>query len=113
MERDIICITGKGILWILSSKILWSVLGILVFVTMIFFFNYDFNSSTNNLNSIEQQKPLKENDQNIKPEEESIENSSAKSAEVGIGSQKEAGKTNNPIDSNERKSAFPKDNYNK
>ena len=93
---------GKGFYGLLSSKILWSFLGILVFLSIILFFNYDFNSSTNNLNSIEQQKPQKEDDQNIKPDEESIDKSSAKSAEVGIGSQKEAGKTNNPIDSNER-----------
>jgi len=56
----------KGFIGILSSKILWSVLGILVFVTMILFFNYNFNSLTNNMNSAEQQKPLNDNDQNIK-----------------------------------------------
>jgi hypothetical protein len=94
-------IPPKGFIGILSSKILWSVLGILVFVTMILFFNYDFNSSTNNLDSTEQQKPLKDNDQNIKLEEESVENSFAKSANVKIGNPKEMGKTNDPGESNE------------
>jgi hypothetical protein len=91
----------KGFIGILSSKILWSVLGILVFVTMILFFNYNFNSLTNNMNSAEQQKSLKDNEQNIKLEEESVENSSAKSTDVIIGNQKEMGKTNDPGENNE------------
>jgi hypothetical protein len=55
---------------ILSSKILWSLLGLLIIVSMIFFFGYNFNSNTDTVNSSKQLELPISNDQLVKPEGE-------------------------------------------
>ena len=91
---------GNSLLSILSSKILWSVMGMLVFVAVIFIYRNDFYSVNENSGSAGQSISPLIIDQPLKQEAESNENTLITPEQNRIGIEKEKRKLNDNSENN-------------
>jgi hypothetical protein len=82
-------LTRGGIFGFLSSKILWSILGILMVVSLIFFFNYDFKTTNNIISTKGRSEFTKNKDQITKKVVDSIEDITLNYPKVNTGTKQE------------------------